>query len=167
MAKAECPVIFVGGGALDAAEEVRALAERLTAPVVAYRRGKGVLDDRHPLSHALPGGHALWPKADVVLAVGTRLQLPLSAWGIDDKLKIIKVDIDRDELDRIRMPEIGLVGDAAPCSSASQQHLARLPAMRPDRLAAAARSRSGSPPTSPPRWRRRSAISRDPRRAAR
>ena len=70
LAKAECPVIFVGGGALEAAAEVRALAERLTAPVVAYRRGKGVLDDRHPLSHAFPGGHALWPKADVVLAVG-------------------------------------------------------------------------------------------------
>ena len=48
LAKAECPVIFVGGGALDAAAEVRALAERLTAPVVSYRRGRGVLDDRHP-----------------------------------------------------------------------------------------------------------------------
>src|SRR5882672_4562090 len=47
LAKAECPVIFVGGGANDAAAEVRALAERLTAPVVAYRRGKGVLDQRH------------------------------------------------------------------------------------------------------------------------
>ena len=94
LAKAECPVIFVGGGALEAADEVRTLAERLTAPVVAYRRGKGVLDERHPLSHALPGGHALWPKADVVLAVGTRLQLPLAAWGTDDKLKVIKVDVD-------------------------------------------------------------------------
>ena len=53
--------------ALDAADEVRALAERLGAPVVSYRRGRGVLDDRHPLAHALPGGHALWAKADVVL----------------------------------------------------------------------------------------------------
>src|SRR5262245_53413540 len=69
LAKAECPVIFVGGGALDAAAEVRALAERLTAPVVSYRRGRGVLDDRHPLSQLLPGGHALWKHADVVLAV--------------------------------------------------------------------------------------------------
>ena len=59
LAKAECPVIFVGGGALDAADEVRALAERLAAPVVSYRRGKGVLDERHPLAHMLPAGHAL------------------------------------------------------------------------------------------------------------
>ena len=107
LAKAECPVIFVGGGANEAVDEVRALAERLSAPVVAYRRGKGVLDERHPLSHVLPGGHALWAKADVVLAVGTRLQIPLNAWGIDDKLKIIKVDVDPEEMDRIRKPEIG------------------------------------------------------------
>jgi acetolactate synthase I/II/III large subunit len=133
--KAECPVIFVGGGALDAAQEVRALAERLAAPVVAYRRGRGVLDDRHPLAHALPGGHALWAKADVVLAVGTRLQLPLSGWGTDDKLTLIKVDIDRDEIDRICTPQIGLVGDAAPVLARLVEHLAHLPAMRPDRVA--------------------------------
>jgi acetolactate synthase I/II/III large subunit len=135
LAKAECPVIFVGGGALDAAAKVRALAERLGAPVVSYRRGRGVLDDRHPLSQLLPGGHALWAKADVVLAVGTRLQLPLSAWGIDDKLALIKVDIDRDELDRIRAPQFGLVGDAAAVLARLKQHLARLPATRPDRVA--------------------------------
>ena len=134
LAKAECPVIFVGGGALDAADEVRALAERLGAPVVSYRRGRGVLDDRHPLSQLLPGGHALWAKADVVLAVGTRLQLPLSAWGTDDKLALIKVDIDRDELDRIRAPRVGLVGDAAAVLARLAQHLARLPATRPDRV---------------------------------
>ena len=135
LAKAECPVIFVGGGALEAADEVRALAERLTAPVVAYRRGKGVLDERHPLSHVLPGGHALWAKADVVLAVGTRLQIPISAWGIDDKLKIIKIDIDPAEMERLRKPEIGLVGDSAAVLRRLTEHLAHLQPMRPDRVA--------------------------------
>src|SRR5262249_40205068 len=91
LAKAECPVIFVGGGTLDASAEVQALAERLSAPVVAFRRGKGVLDSRHVLSHSLPGGHALWGKADVVLAVGTPMYQPLSAWGPDDKLQIIRL----------------------------------------------------------------------------
>ncbi len=135
LAKAECPVIFVGGGALDAADEVRALAERLTAPVVSYRRGRGVLDDRHPLGQLLLGGHALWPKADVVLAVGTRLQLPLSQWGTDDKLTVIKIDIDREELDRIRAPQIGIVGDAAPVLKRMAEHLRHLQPMRPDRVA--------------------------------
>ena len=143
-------MIFVGGGALEAADEVRALAERLGAPVVSYRRGRGVLDDRHPLSHALPGGHALWAKADVVLAVGTRLQLQLANWGTDDKLALIKVDIDPEELDRIRTPEIGLAGDAAgragaaqPASCASAGDAQRIASL------AAALSRSASAPRSP------------------
>jgi acetolactate synthase I/II/III large subunit len=135
LAKAECPVIFVGGGANEAVDEVRALAERLSAPVVGYRRGKGVLDERHPLSHVLPGGHALWAKADVVLAVGTRLQIPLNAWGIDDKLTIIKVDIDPEEMDRIRKPEIALAGHSAAILKRLAEHLAKLPAMRPERVA--------------------------------
>ena len=135
LGKAECPVIFVGGGALEAVDEMRALAERLSAPVVAYRRGKGILDERHPLSHVLPGGHALWAKADVVLAVGTRLQIPINAWGADDKLKIIKLDIDPAEIDRIRKPEIGLVGDSASVLRRLAQHLAHVPPMQPERVA--------------------------------
>jgi acetolactate synthase-1/2/3 large subunit len=138
LAKAECPVIFVGGGALDAADEVRALAERLSAPIVSYRRGRGVLDDRHPLSHSLPGGHALWRTADVVLAVGTRLQMQLGAWGIDDKLKLIKVDIDPEELDRIRTPEIGIAGEAASVLARINEHLRHVRPMRPDRVAQSA-----------------------------
>lgn len=136
LAKAEHPVIFVGGGANEAIDEVRALAERLTAPVVAYRRGKGVLDERHPLSHVFVGGHRLWRNADMVLAVGTRLQLPISAWGVDDKLTIIKVDIDPAEMDRLRKPEIGLVGDAAAVLKRIAAQLVHLPAMRPERVAA-------------------------------
>jgi len=136
LAKAECPVIFVGGGANEAAHEVRALAEQLAAPVVAYRRGKGVLDDRHPLSHNFVGGHRLWPKADVVLAVGTRLQLPISAWGTDDRLTIIKIDIDPDEMERLRKPEIGLVGHSAVVLKRLAAHLAHVPAMRAERVAA-------------------------------
>jgi acetolactate synthase-1/2/3 large subunit len=133
---AECPVIFVGGGALEACEEVRALAERLAAPVVSYRRGKGVIDDRHPLSHSLPGGHALWGKADVVLAVGTRLHMAISAWGIDDRLKIIKVDVDPAEIERVHAPAIGVVGDAARVLRRLNEHLAHLPPMRGERVAA-------------------------------
>jgi acetolactate synthase-1/2/3 large subunit len=135
LAKAECPVIFVGGGANESAHEVRALAEKLSAPVVAYRRGKGVLDDRHPLSHNFVGGHRLWPKADVVLAVGTRLQLPISAWGTDDKLTIIKVDIDPDEMERLRKPQIGLVGHSAAVLKRLTALLSHVPA-RPERVAA-------------------------------
>jgi acetolactate synthase I/II/III large subunit len=134
--KAERPLIFVGGGAHDAAEEVRALAERLGAPVATYRRGKGVMDDRHPLAQVLTGGHALWASADVVLAVGTRLQWPTAVWGTDDKMTIIKVDIDADEMDRVHTPQIGLVGAAARVLARLNEHLRHLTAQRPDRVAA-------------------------------
>ena len=51
-------------------------------------------------------------EADVVLAVGTRLQPQQQNWGLDDTLKIIRIDADSEELDRQRKPEIGIVGDA-------------------------------------------------------
>ena len=131
---AERPLIFVGGGAMDASAEVRALAERLGAPVVTYRRGKGVMDDRHPLAQSLPGGHALWATADVVLAVGTRIQQPVALWGVDDKLTIIKVDIDPEEIDRTANPQIGIVGDAARVLARLNDHLRHLTGPRPDRV---------------------------------
>jgi acetolactate synthase I/II/III large subunit len=134
--KAERPLIFVGGGAHGAAPEVRALAERLGAPVATYRRGKGVMDDRHPLAQVLTGGHALWATADVVLAVGTRLQWPTAVWGTDDKMTIIKVDIDVDEMERIHKPEIALVGTASRVLARLSDHLRHLAAERPDRVAA-------------------------------
>ena len=133
---AACPLIFVGGGALDASAEVQALAERLAAPVVGYRRGKGVLDNRHVLSHALPGGHALWAKADVVLAVGTRMFIPFTAWGTDDKLKIIKIDIDAAEHDRWPVPVTGLTGDAAAVLRRLDAHLAHRAPMEAKRVGA-------------------------------
>jgi acetolactate synthase-1/2/3 large subunit len=73
-----------------------------------------VVDSRNPLSINVELAPPFWRDADVVLAVGTRLQLQIMTWGIDDQLKIIKVDADPEELDRLRPPTIGLVGDAAP-----------------------------------------------------
>src|SRR5208282_479140 len=70
---AKRPMIVCGGGAQDAATEVRALSAMLQAPVLAYRRGRGVLDGRSAFSVTLPLGHELWGEADAVLAVGTRL----------------------------------------------------------------------------------------------
>jgi acetolactate synthase-1/2/3 large subunit len=134
--KAQRPLIFVGGGALDASAEVRALAERLGAPVAAYRRGKGIMDDRHPLTQVMTGAHAMWPEVDVVLAVGTRLQWQSINWGVDEKLTVIKIDADPAEMDKVRTPELALVGDAATVLARISDHLRHLPERRPDREAA-------------------------------
>lgn len=112
LGKAERPLIFVGSGAIEAADEVREIAEMLQAPVVSHRGGRGILSDRHHLSQTFPAGHRLWPEADVVLAVGTRLKYPRMHWGTDADLKVIHIDIDPMQLTRIMAPTVGLAGDA-------------------------------------------------------
>ncbi|MET0536650.1 MAG: thiamine pyrophosphate-dependent enzyme [Xanthobacteraceae bacterium] len=112
LATAKHPMIVVGGGAQDASAEVTELSARLQAPVLAYRRGRGVLDSRNPLSVTLPLGRELWGEADVVLAVGTRLFYPLTQWGIDEDLAIIRVDTNPDEPECLAPPVLTLLGDA-------------------------------------------------------
>lgn len=113
LGQAQRPLIAVGSGAQDASPEVLALAEMLQAPVMAYRGGRGVLDNRHPLSHTMPAGHALWRDADVVLGIGTRLQPQQMVWGTDDNLQIIRIDVDAEEVDRIARPAVRLLADAS------------------------------------------------------
>jgi acetolactate synthase-1/2/3 large subunit len=112
LAAAKHPMIIVGGGAQDASAEITELSARLQAPVLAYRRGRGVLDSRNPLSVTLPLGRELWGEADVVLAVGTRLFYPLTQWGIDEGLAIIRIDTNPDEPERLAPPALTLLGDA-------------------------------------------------------
>lgn len=112
LGQAQRPVIVVGGGAVHAAAEVLAVAEKLEAPVISKRNGKGIVSAKHYLHANLPMGHRLWAKADAVLAVGTRLRDCLTGWGKDDDLPLVRVDIDPVELTRICVPEVGIVGDA-------------------------------------------------------
>jgi acetolactate synthase-1/2/3 large subunit len=106
-------LIVCGGGAQDASAEVMRVAELLEAPVVGYRRGRGVLPSSHRLSITLPIAHRLWKDADAVLAIGTRLFQAQSQWGVDDALKIVRIDIDAEEPSRFRRPAAAIVGDAA------------------------------------------------------
>jgi acetolactate synthase-1/2/3 large subunit len=114
LAAAKRLLIVAGGGAQDAAAEVSELSRLLQAPVLAYRRGRGVLDSRDPLSVTLPLGRELWGEADAVLAVGTRLFYGFTQWGIDSELAIVRVDADPEEPERFARPAAALIGDAAP-----------------------------------------------------
>jgi len=113
LAAAKHPLIVCGSGAMDASVELLELAEMLQAPVISQRGGKGIVSDRHYLSHSYPAGHRLWPKADVVLAVGTRFKYYRLHWGTDDSLKTIHIDIDPTEINRISAPTVGIVADAS------------------------------------------------------
>jgi acetolactate synthase I/II/III large subunit len=111
---AKRPLIICGGGAQDCSAEIAALSTMLQAPVLGYRRGRGVLNDRDPFSVTLPLGRDLWGEADVVLAVGTRLLIQLRQWGIDRDLKIVRIDADPEEHGRLHKPAVALTGDAKP-----------------------------------------------------
>ena len=106
------PMIVIGGGAIDAGEEVVELAEMLQAPIIPGRNGRGIVSNRHPLSMMGPDGYEMWGKADVVIGIGSRMYTQLNRWGLDDELKIIRVDIDPDEHDIIVPPEVKIVADA-------------------------------------------------------
>jgi acetolactate synthase I/II/III large subunit len=106
------PMIFAGGGAQGASAQVRALAERLGAPVVAGWMGQGVMDGRSPLLVSLTTAHRLWPEVDVALGIGSRFQRVQTDWGIDDDVQVIRIDLDPIEITRHARPEVALLADA-------------------------------------------------------
>jgi acetolactate synthase-1/2/3 large subunit len=112
LGQAERPMLVLGGGAQDASSEVVQIAEILEAPVSSYRRGRGVIASSHRLAVDMPVGHRLWKEADAVLAIGTRFFIQNANWGVDDKLKVVRIDIDPEEPDRLRKPDVALIGNA-------------------------------------------------------
>ena len=111
---AKAPMIWVGGGAVDAGPEILALAEKIGAAVVSFRMGKGVVDSRHPLSLGTVGGFELWDKnTDLLIGIGTRLDVPIARWApASAGLKIARIDIDPIE-PRRQAVDVAIVADAA------------------------------------------------------
>jgi acetolactate synthase I/II/III large subunit len=126
LAAAERPVIVAGHGVeLSGAEEaLLAFARRASIPVATTPLGKGVIDDRDPLSLGPTGrngtyaANAACRNADVVLALGTRFDdRATSAWlpGFTYRIppsRLIHVDLDASEIGRNFPVELGIVGDA-------------------------------------------------------
>ena len=127
LARAVRPLIIAGGGVLRSggaarsgggAPELRALAERLQAPVLSSPNGRGALPEDHPLSiGALPYHaeiQALQEEADVVLAVGTRFQVgPEGRNYVPLRGELIHLDADAGVIGRVHRPALALVADAA------------------------------------------------------
>ncbi len=111
---AKAPMIWVGSGALHAAAEIQALAEKIGAPVVAFRTGKGIVDARHPLGLTIAEAIELWPATDVLVGIGTRLDAPTRWPGAP---KLARIDIDPAEMRRLKV-DIGIVADSADAAAA-------------------------------------------------
>ncbi len=120
LANARKPLIFLGGGTVDAGKEARAVAEMLDAPTALTINAKGVLPPDHPLSCGSyipyePMRNYL-AEADVVLAVGTEMGetdydvYRNGAFPIGGKL--IRIDIEADQTARNYRPDLAIVSDA-------------------------------------------------------
>src|SRR5258705_8341205 len=70
LATARRPMIMTGSGAQHASAAVRALAEEIGAPVVAFRGGRGVVPEDHELGISSHGAFGLWPQTDVLIGTG-------------------------------------------------------------------------------------------------
>ncbi|HEU5363080.1 MAG TPA: biosynthetic-type acetolactate synthase large subunit [Gaiellaceae bacterium] len=120
IAAAERPIVYAGGGVLnaDACAELRALVEAAELPAVVTLMGKSCLPDSHPLNYGAPGMHgskyANWAlnKADLVIAVGSRFddRVTGKVSAFAPGAKVIHFDIDAAEVGKIRHAEIPVVG---------------------------------------------------------
>lgn len=111
--RSKTPLIIVGSGAQDHSQPIRDLASRIGAGVIAFRTGHGVMSSDDPLCINTPTGHRLWAECDLVIGLGTRLINQKSAWGIDDQLDIIHIDINAAALTNVASATVGIHADLA------------------------------------------------------
>jgi acetolactate synthase I/II/III large subunit len=105
---AKQPMIFTGSGAQHASAEIAALAERLCAPVVGFRGGRGVVGEDQPLGLSMAAARKIWPQTDLMIGIGTRLEIPFIRWAPPLTLvrslpgrPLIRIDIDPAEMSRL------------------------------------------------------------------
>jgi thiamine pyrophosphate-dependent acetolactate synthase large subunit-like protein len=119
VARAEQPLLWVGGGALraGAGEAVGRLAERLAAPVLTTYNGRGVLPPSHrclvPGPAHVPAFGSLWDEADLVIAIGSDLDgMTTQNWRMPPPPALLAVNVDAADAAKNYRPDHVLVGDA-------------------------------------------------------
>lgn len=116
---ARAPMIMTGSGAQGASEAVRALAEALDAPVAGFRGGRGVVAEDHPLGVSSYAAFRLWKETDVLIGIGTRLEMPYMRWAApmtyirrpEAPPHLVRIDVDPAEFARLQ-PHVGILADA-------------------------------------------------------
>ena len=113
LGQAEKPAIFVGSGIFGAETELLRVAELLEAPVIMSRTGRGAVSDRHYLAQIMISGQELWDDVDAALVVGTRFSAPGLAWGRQNAVKLVRIDIDPEQAGKPRAADATLIAQAA------------------------------------------------------
>jgi acetolactate synthase-1/2/3 large subunit len=123
LSAAERPLMLCGSGAVfaNAAAEVRMLAERVGMPVFTTPGGRGIYSEDGPLALGQVGlyfteaGKAYYDAADLILAVGSRLEaFSTNSWACyPPGAKLIQIDIDPQAIAMNWRPDVAVLGDAA------------------------------------------------------
>ncbi len=130
LGNARAPLMVVGSGAMDAAPEVLSLAERLQAPVLTMRTGKGAFPDTHRLALGCRGfqdktAFDFVRGRDAALVIGCSLGGLVSDYGrLPLPERLVQVDLDAAAFGAVYPASVGLHGDAA---SALEDLLEALP----------------------------------------
>ena len=116
---AQRPVLYLGGGVINAPEHIRQLAEKANLPTTQTLMALGMLPKAHPLSLGMLGMHGarstnfILQEADLLVVLGARFDD--RAIGKTEQFcpnaKIIHVDIDRSELGKIKQAHVAIQGD--------------------------------------------------------
>ncbi len=119
--EAKRPIVYVGGGAIhsDASDRVRTMVETLNAPTVMTLMGLGAIPVRHPLSLGMLGMHAArytnqaLEECDTLIALGARFDDRATGKVAQfcPSAKIVHIDIDASELNKIKNAHVGVVAD--------------------------------------------------------
>ena len=120
--EAKRPVLYVGGGVIraNASEELLALAETTGAPVVTTLMARGAFPDSHAQHLGMPGMHGTVPavlslqESDLLIVLGARFddRVTGKASEFAPNAKVVHVDIDPEEISKIRVADVPIVGDA-------------------------------------------------------
>ena len=121
IARAERPILYVGGGAIysGAEKEISELAERIHTPVTTTLKGLGAFPETHDLSLGMLGMHGTAyanyavSECDLLIAVGARFDDRVTGKASEwvKNAKIIHIDIDPAEIGKVLTPDVPIVGD--------------------------------------------------------
>ncbi|MDA8193069.1 MAG: biosynthetic-type acetolactate synthase large subunit [Thermaerobacter sp.] len=133
LARSRRPIFYIGGGVVisGTAPTVKRLAERYQAPVTTTLMGLGAFPSSHPLSIGMLGMHGTWTanhamqQADLIIALGVRFDDRVTGRldSFAPHARIIHVEVDPSEINKIVASDAALVGDLAQILPQLERHL--------------------------------------------
>ncbi|XNM69319.1 acetolactate synthase large subunit [Escherichia coli] len=116
---AQRPVLYLGGGVINAPDRVRELAEKANLPTTMTLMALGMLPKAHPLSLGMLGMHGarstnfILQQSDLLVVLGARFDDRATGKVAEfcPNAKIIHVDIDRAELGKIKQAHVAIQAD--------------------------------------------------------